>query len=67
MHMLSAASLPLLLDIPSVLIGARFHSHQNATAMDTRFILMDALFRDTPVAKRCNKANRHASGASAEQ
>ena len=67
MHMLSAASLPLLLEILSVLIGARSHSHQNAAVADTRFILLGALFRDAPVAKRSNKANRQASGASAGQ
>jgi len=53
--------------MPSVLIGARFHSHQNAAIVDTRFILLDALFRDAPVAKRSHKANRQASGASACQ
>jgi hypothetical protein len=67
MHMLSAASLQLLLEILSVLVGARSHSHQNAAVADTRFILLDALFRDAPVAKHSNKANRQVSGASAGQ
>ena len=67
MHMLSTAGLPLLHEIPGVLIGARFHSHQNAAVVDAGFILFGSLFRDTPVGKRSNKANRQASGASAGQ
>ena len=51
MHMLSADSLPLLLEMPSVLIGARSHSHQNAAVADARFILFGTLFRDAPIAK----------------
>ena len=67
MHILSAASLPLLLEMSSVLIGARLHSHQYAAVADTSFILLSALFRDAPVAKRCDKAKRHPSGARACQ
>ena len=65
--MLSANRFPLLLDMSSILIGARFHSHQNAAVVDTSFVLLDALFRDAPVAERANEASRQASGASACQ
>jgi hypothetical protein len=65
--MLSANRFPLLLDMSSILIGARFHSHQNAAVVDTSFVLLDALFRDAPVAERANEASRQASGASAGQ
>ena len=58
MHMLSADSLPLLLEMPKVLIGARCHCHQNAAVLDASFILFGTLRRDAPIAKRSNKANR---------
>ena len=67
MQMLSANSLPLLLDMPSVLIGAWRHSHQNAAVVDASFILFGTLFRDAPIAKRSNKAKRQASRASGRQ
>ena len=67
MHMLSANSLPLRLEMPSVPIGARSHSHQNAAVVDTSFILFGTLFRDAPIAKRSNKATRQASDASGPQ
>src|SRR3989304_2828744 len=67
MHMLSANSPPLLLEMPSVLSGARSHSHQNAAVADASFILFGTLFRDAPIAKHSNKANRHPSGASSRQ
>ena len=62
--MLSADSLPLLLEMPSVLIGTRSHSHQNATALDASFILFGTFLRDAPIAKGSNEANRQTSGAS---
>jgi hypothetical protein len=55
----------LLLEMPSVLIGARSHSHHNAAIADSSYILLDALFRNAPIAKRFNKAKRQASGDSA--
>src|ERR1700693_1414610 len=67
MHILSAASLPLLLEKSSVLIGARLHSQQYAAVADTSFILLSALVRDAPVAKRCDNAERHPSGTRACQ
>src|SRR6202158_582153 len=63
MHILSATSLPLLLEKSTILIGVRFHSHQYAAVADTSFILMSAFFRDAPVANRCHKAERNPSGA----
>ena len=65
--MLSAGGLPLLLEMSSVLIGARLHSHQDAAFANTSFILLGALLRDAPVAKCCDKAERHPSGARTRQ
>ncbi len=67
MHVLCADSLPLLLEMPGVLIGARTYSHQNAAVSDAGFILFGTLFRDAPIAKRSNNANRQASGACGRQ
>src|SRR3990172_8209413 len=67
MHVLCANSLPLLLEMPRVLIGTRSHSHQNAAVVDASLVLFGTLFRDAPIAKRSNKAERQASGAGGRQ
>src|SRR5262245_57097624 len=62
MHILPADSVPLPLEMPRVRLRARFHSHQNSAVVDASFVLLGALLREAPVAKRSNKAHRPGSG-----
>ena len=66
-HVTSADGLPLLRDLPGILIGAGFDHHQNSTILDACFVEADALLRDAPVAERSNEPGCDARGSGARQ
>jgi hypothetical protein len=63
----SAASLPLLLDLPGILIGAGFNHHQDTAIADACFVHADSPFRNAPIAERSNEPGYEARGAGARQ
>ena len=51
-----SAAFPLFLKVSRVRVRAGLHAHEDATLLDTRFVVFDTLFGDVPSNKRSDNA-----------